>query len=450
MKFRVLIVEDEKNMVWALTNVLKQEGYNIESVLRGDHALSAIDKFDPSLVLLDIKLPGMDGISVLNAIRESGNDVPVIVMTAHGTLDTAIQAIKLGATDYLSKPFDLEEMKITVKKALQFGKMTKEIHFLKDELNRGLKDTIIGNSDRIHDLLQMAEQVANSDATVLITGESGTGKEVIADFIYKCSSRSEKPFIKVNCGALTETLLESELFGHEKGSFTGAIERKPGRFERADGGTIFLDEIGEMPLSIQVKILRVLQQKEFERVGGTETLTVDVRIIAATNRKLDEMVEEGSFREDLYYRLNVIPLEIPPLRERKEDIPLLLEYFFDKFAVKMKKDKFVIGEMAMECLINYSWKGNIRELENFAERMVILSRDNTIEIDDLPKEMRREENKDSSFYLPATGIKLDEVERNLIIQAMLRTENNQTKAAKLLGISRHTLLYRLEKYGIKN
>lgn len=450
MKFKILIVEDEKNMVWALTNALRQDGYTIESVLRGDQALSTIEKYDPSLVLLDIKLPGMDGISVLKAIRESKNDVPVIVMTAHGTLDTAIQAIKLGATDYLSKPFDLEEMKITVKKALQFGKISKELHFLKDELNKNLKDTIIGDSKEIKDLLQMAEQVANSDATVLITGESGTGKEVIADYIYKCSSRVENPFIKVNCGALTETLLESELFGHEKGSFTGAVGRKLGRFERADCGTIFLDEIGELPLSIQVKILRVLQQKEFERVGGTETLAVDVRIIAATNRDLKKMVKEGQFREDLYYRLNVIPLEIPALRDRKKDIPLLLEYFFEKFAIKMKKEKLVISEEAMKCLTNYNWKGNIRELENFAERMVILFKDSTIELNDLPKEIRERENESNGFNLPDTGIKLDEVERELIVQAMLKTENNQTKAAKLLGISRHTLLYRLEKYSIKN
>lgn len=449
MKFKVLIIEDEKNMVWALTNALKQDGYQIESVLRGDQALEAIESHNPDLVLLDIKLPGMDGISVLSAIRSAGNDVPVIMMTAHGTLDTAIQAIKLGATDYLSKPFELEEMKITVKKALQFGEMTKEINFLKDELNKNLKDTIIGSSQEMKDLLEVAEQVATSDATVLITGESGTGKEVIADFIYKSSARSDKPFVKVNCGALTETLLESELFGHEKGAFTGALARKPGRFERADGGTIFLDEIGEIPLSIQVKLLRVLQQKEFERVGGTETLTSDVRIIAATNRNLAEMVEAGSFREDLFYRLNVIPIEIPALRDRKEDIPLLLEHFTNKFAMKMKRQALVIEEKAMEYLVNYNWKGNIRELENLVERMVILSRTGRVTLEDLPKEIRIKDNQVNPFYLPESGINLDEVEKDLIAQAMERTDNNQTKAAKLLGISRHTLLYRLDKFNIK-
>lgn len=449
MKFKILIIEDEKNMVWALTNALEQEDYLVESVLRGDQALKSIEKLNPDLVLLDIKLPGLDGISVLSDIRTSNNDVPVIMMTAHGTLDTAIQSIKLGATDYLSKPFDLEEMKLTVKKALKFGKMSKEIHFLRDELNKNLKDTIIGKSNVMKELLQVAERVAASDATILISGESGTGKEVIADYIYKSSDRSEMPFVKVNCGALTETLLESELFGHEKGAFTGAVGRKPGRFERAEGGTIFLDEIGEIPLSIQVKLLRILQQKEFERVGGTETLKADVRVLAATNRDLSEMVEQGTFREDLYYRLNVIPIEIPALRDRKEDIPLLLEHFFVKFASKMNREKLEIESLAMECLVNYSWKGNIRELENLVERMVILSKGGIISIDDLPKEIKVKENQDSPFYLPDSGIKLDEVEKDLILQAMKRTNYNQTHAAKLLGISRHTLLYRLDKYNIK-
>lgn len=449
MKFKILIVEDEKNMVWALTNALRQEGYQIDSVLRGDQAIETIERTNPDLVLLDIKLPGMDGITVLSTIRELGNDVPVVMMTAHGTLDTAIQAIKLGATDYLSKPFDLDEMKIIVQKALQFGEMTKEIHYLKDELNKSLKDKIIGNSQKMKDLLEVAEQVAKSDATVLITGESGTGKEVIADYIFKTSLRSDKPFVKVNCGALTETLLESELFGHEKGAFTGAVSRKPGRFERAEGGTIFLDEIGEIPISIQVKLLRVLQQKEFERVGGTETLTADVRILAATNRNLAEMVEEGLFREDLYYRLNVIPVDIPPLRERREDISLLLEYFVNKFATKMNRKPLLIEESAMACLVNYNWKGNIRELENLVERMVILSRTGTVSLNDLPKEIKTKDDQMSLFYLPESGINLDEVEKDLIEQAMKRTDNNQTKAAKLLGISRHTLLYRMGKYDMK-
>tara|TARA_Y100001933_G_scaffold261154_1_gene315103 strand:- start:21 stop:1370 length:1350 start_codon:yes stop_codon:yes gene_type:complete len=449
MKYKILIVDDEKNMIWALTNALKKADYQIESTLRGDKAISKIEIFDPDLILLDIKLPGMDGISVLKSLRKSGNRTPVIMMTAHGTLDTAIQALKFGATDYLSKPFDLEEMKVTVEKALEFGQMTKEIHYLKDELKKGLKETVIGDSQKMKDLLQVADQVAQSDATILITGESGTGKEVIADYIYKSSARLDQAFVKVNCGALTETLLESELFGHEKGAFTGAVSRKPGRFERADGGTIFLDEIGEIPLSTQVKLLRILQQKEFERVGGTETLTCDVRILAATNRNLARMVENGTFREDLYYRLNVIPIEIPPLRDRKEDIPLLFHHFLEKYSKKMKKGPIQVDEEAMECLINYSWKGNIRELENLVERMVILSRNQKIGYDDLPLELKARENDGRTFDLPDEGIDLEQVEKDLIGQALEKTGQNQTRAAKLLGISRHTLLYRMEKYNMK-
>jgi len=449
MKYKILIVEDEKNMVWALTKALESENYELSSVMRGDEAIDKINEMNPDLILLDIKLPGKDGITILKEIRSTDNKIPVIMMTAHGTLDTAIQAIKLGATDYLSKPFDLEEMKIVVQKSLNFGKISNELIFLKSELNKGLKDTIIGTSEIMSKVIQTAEQVAPSNATILISGESGTGKEVIADFIYKSSMRSNEAFIKVNCGALTESLLESELFGHEKGSFTGAISRKLGRFERAHGGTIFLDEIGEMSLSTQVKLLRVLQQKEFERVGGVETLTVDVRIIAATNRDLLKMISSGTFREDLYYRLNVIPIGIPPLRDRKEDIPLLLEHFLRHFSSVMKREKSDISVEAMEYLKNYEWKGNIRELENMVERMVILSQSQTITVDDLPKEIRVGLIDYEFFILPEKGIKLDELEKSLIIQALERANKNQTNASKLLGISRHTLLYRLEKYNIK-
>lgn len=449
MNYKVLIVEDEKNMIWALTKALEAENYDISSVMRGDDAIEKLNLVNPDIVLLDIKLPGKDGISILKEIRATNNTIPVIMMTAHGTLDNAIQAIKLGATDYLSKPFDLEEMKLVVQKSLKFGKISSELIFLKSELNKGLKSTIIGDSEAMANVIKTAEQVAPSNATILISGESGTGKEVLADYIYKLSVRSNETFIKVNCGALAESLLESELFGHEKGSFTGAINRKLGRFERAHGGTIFLDEIGEMSLSTQVKLLRVLQQKEFERVGGVETLTVDVRIIAATNRNLLDMIEKGTFREDLYYRLNVIPIEIPALRNRKEDIPLLLEHFFGYFASIMKRDKIGISIEAMECLKNYEWKGNIRELENMVERMVILSRSQIIMLEDLPKELRVNLTDNNLFTLPERGIKLDELEKDLIIQALSRTNQNQTRAANLLGISRHTLLYRLEKYNVK-
>lgn len=449
MKSKLLIVEDEKNMIWALGNALKSEHYQLEFISRGDDALALVKKEMPALVLLDIKLPGMNGIDVLKEIREIDATVPVIMMTAHGTLETAIQALKLGATDYLSKPFDLEELRIIVSKSLTYGKITSELHFLKDEINKNLKDTIIGESAVMKDVLTIAQQVAQSDATVLISGESGTGKEVIADFIYKASSRSQKAFIKVNCGALTETLLESELFGHEKGSFTGAVARKLGRFERADGGTIFLDEIGEMPHSLQVKLLRVIQQQEFERVGGVETLQVDVRILAATNRDLVEMIKNGTFREDLYYRLNVIPIKIPGLRNRKEDIPLLVDYFSEKISLKMKKNKIVFDDEAMSFLMKYQWKGNIRELENMIERIVILNNSDKVSALNLPAEILSNNTDSISFILPEEGIDLEVIEKSFIEQALLKSNNNQTKAAKLLGITRHTLLYRLEKYKIK-
>lgn len=449
MRTKILIIDDEKNMLWALENALKPEGYKMVTAVNGEEGLERFKEQEPALILLDIKLPQMDGIAVLQKIRSINPTIPVIMMTAHGTLETAIQAMKLGATDYLSKPFDLEELKVLVKKALEYGKMANQIHFLQDELKKNLADTIIGESPQMKSVLAMAEQVATSDATVLISGESGTGKEVVADYIYKMSSRSDSPFIKVNCGALPETLLESELFGHEKGAFTGAIMRKPGRFERADGGTLFLDEIGEIPQVIQVKLLRVLQQKEFERVGGTETMKVDVRIITATNRNLKEMVKEGTFREDLFYRLNVIPIEIPALRERKEDIPLLIQHFAQKFTHKMRKPDLIFSREAMSGMVQYPWNGNIRELENMVERIVILAQNQRIDRIDLPGEILNLDKPLHGFKLPPEGIELETIEKDFIKQALNMADHNQTKTAQLLGITRHTLLYRMAKYGLK-
>lgn len=448
MQHKILIVDDEKNMVWALKNALQPLGYKIISASRGKEAIEMIKMNEPSLVLLDIRLPDKNGIEVLKEIRVTHKIMPVIMMTAHGTVETAIQAMKLGATDYLSKPFDLEEMKILVHKAISYGEMATQFNFLKDELKNNLTDTIIGDNDNMKEVFNVAEQVADSDVTVLITGESGTGKEVVSDFIYKMSNRSDQPFIKVNCGALPENLLESELFGHEKGSFTGAFARKLGRFERADKGTIFLDEIGEIPPSIQVKLLRVIQHKEFERVGGTETINVDVRIIAATNRKLKEMVEQGTFREDLYYRLNVIPILIPPLRERKSDIPLLINHFIEKFSVKMHKKPLILKSSALKILMDHPWHGNIRELENFVERMSILTRGDEITVENLPEEIKKSKLSKHTYKISESGINLEAVEKSFIEQALALSDKNQTKAAALLGITRHTLLYRIEKYKI--
>jgi len=444
----ILIADDEKNMIWALKRALKDEDYKISSASDGLEAVNMIKSQDFHLVLLDLRMPKMDGLEALKEIRRIKADLPVIMITAHGTIESAIEAMKMGAIDYISKPFDIEELKIQIRKAINIGDMSKQIEFLTEELRNATGKTIIGDSPKMKKILEMVDRVSKSNATVLITGESGTGKELIANALHYNSERCNKPYIKVNCGALPETLLESELFGHEKGAFTGAIERKIGRFERADGGTIFLDEIGEISLSMQVKLLRVLQEKEIERVGGTQTIKIDVRVIAATNQDLLQRVNEGSFREDLYYRLNVIPIELPPLRERKEDIPSLIEYFLDKYCKEIGRKRMEISKDALEYLVNYKWKGNIRELENIIERLVILNQKGIIEREDLPKDILNPEQDNLSFTLPSEGINLEEVEQSLIRQALELTNYNQSKAAKLLGITRHTLIYRMDKYSI--
>ena len=446
---KILIADDEKNMIWAMKKALKDEGYRIITAADGVEAVAMVQEEEPDIVLLDLRMPQKDGMEALAEIKTMNPKLPVIMLTAHGTMESAIEAMKLGAIDYVSKPFDLEELKIVIQKALNIGSMQEQIAFLTEELNKSTGKVIIGESEKIKNVLHIVSRVANSSATVLITGESGTGKELIANAIHFNSHRKGNAYIKLNCGALPESLLESELFGHEKGAFTGAIARKPGRFELADGGTLFLDEVGELTPSIQVKLLRVLQEKEFERVGGTETLKVDVRIVAATNRNLGEMVDKGTFREDLFYRLNVIPIELPSLRERKEDIGRLIEYFTEKYCVDTGRSRLVFDKEAMDALIHYQWKGNIRELENVIERIVILNHGENVGKEALPKEILFHNNESVSFPLPEGGIDLDSMERSLIEQALKRTENNQTQAAKLLGITRHTLMYRMEKHGLK-
>lgn len=449
MSKKILIADDEKNMIWAMKKALKNENYKIITASNGVEAVEKVKINDPDLVLLDLRMPQKDGMEALREIKEWNTNIPVIMITAHGTMESAIEAMKSGALDYISKPFDIEELKIQIRKALDIGDMKEQIEFLTKELKDKTGKVIIGNSKKMKEVLEIVNRVAKSNATILVTGESGTGKELIANAIHYNSDRENKPYVRVNCGAIPESLLESELFGHEKGAFTGAVNRKPGRFERADGGTIFLDEVGELSTATQVKLLRVLQEKEIERVGGTEVIKVDVRVIAATNRDLKKMVEEGSFRDDLYYRLNVIPIELPPLRERKEDIPALIEYFIHKYCREMGREKIGISEDALERIVQYSWKGNIRELENVVERLVILSQGNMIYKEDLPKEILIQNDEASEFILPKEGINLEEVEKSLIQQALKKTDYNQTKAAKLLGITRHTLIYRMEKYDIK-
>ncbi|SNT16140.1 PEP-CTERM-box response regulator transcription factor [Anaerovirgula multivorans] len=446
---KILIVDDEKNMRWAIKKALQKQNYKI---LEGANGLEAVEVFreeDPDLVLMDLKMPIMDGLEALTEIKEINREIPVIMITAHGTVESAIEAMKLGALDYISKPFDVEELKVVIEKALHVGALQEEINFLREELEKNTGKTIIGNSPEIKEILGIVERVANTPATVLILGESGTGKEVIANAIHYSSQRCQKPYIKVNCGAIPENLIESELFGHEKGAFTGASARKIGKFEKAHGGTILLDEIGELDLPMQVKLLRVLQEKEFERVGGSEKVKVDIRVIAATNRDLYKMVQEERFREDLYYRLNVIPIEIPPLRERKGDIPLLINYFLEKFSNEVGRKNMKIDEAAREKMVNYHWRGNIRELENVIERMIILAQDNIITKKNLPYEIGEEEKRELSYSLPKEGVNIEELERELILQALERTEYNQTRAAQLLGMTRHTLLYRMDKHEIK-
>lgn len=451
----ILIIDDEKNMRWALEKGLGQAGYRTVSAPDGPGGLESVASESPDIVLLDLKMPGMDGLDVLRLIKELRADLPVIIITAHGSVATAIEAMRAGAYDYVSKPFNLEEIQISIEKALEVRSLTEEVAKLRSEVEQKYSfQNIIGKSPKMQAVFDLIDRVAATSASVLIFGESGTGKELAAKAIHYLSPRRHRPYIQVNCSALPETLLESELFGHEKGAFTGAVARRLGRFELADKGTLFLDEIGELTPPVQVKLLRVLQEKSFERVGGGETIRADVRIITATNRDLNQAMAEGKFREDLFYRLNVVPITLPPLRERSEDIPLLAEHFLKKYEFSGRpgaKPKTLTAE-AVRRLAEYRWPGNVRELENAIERAVIISRGDRITVDDLPRELQPyspQPLRRAAFKLPEGGVNLEEVERDLIRQALERTGGNQTQAARLLGITRHTLLYRIDKYGLK-
>ena len=444
---KILIIDDEEHMCWALDRAMRQEGYQTEVAYRGRDGLNLIREESPSLTILDLRLPDMDGLEVLKEAKAINPKLPIIMLTAHGTIETAIEAMKIGAADYITKPFDLEELKLVIKQNLLVIQLETEVTFLRSELT-GKYGNIIAQSKIMLDIIALIERVAHSNASVLITGESGTGKEVAAVAIHQNSPRHNKPFIPINCAALPEQLLESELFGHERGAFTGATARKLGRFELADKGTIFLDEIAEMSLNMQAKLLRVLQEKSFERVGGTETLSVDVRVIAATNRELGEAIKKGTFREDLFYRLNVIHIHLPPLRERKEDIPLLAKHFIQKYGHVYQVEK--ISLEAMELLCNYHWPGNVRELQNIIERSAIICRGNEIEPEHLPRELYAPQRSSSDVVVdfPDSGISLEGLEKELILKALEKSGGNQTKAAQLLGITRSALLYRSQKHDI--
>ena len=446
-KYSILVVDDEPSQRELLQMVLAEEGYSVEAASSGEEAVERVEERFYNLVIMDLKMGGIGGIEALKEIKRISPTIQVLIVTAYASVDSAVKAMREGALNYLTKPIDLEELKVQVEKTKVLSDLVAENVSLRVQV-KGDFDTseIIGNSTGIQEIFDTLKMVAPTDATVLLLGESGTGKELIADAIHRNSPRMSGPLVKVNCAALPETLLESELFGHEKGSFTGAVSRREGRFKLADGGTLFLDEIAEMSLVLQAKLLRVIQNKSFDRVGGTETILVDVRLIVATNRDLELEVKEGRFREDLYYRLNVIPIVLPPLRERREDIPLLAEHFLAGIAERNRKDIHGFTPEAMDLLVRNQWKGNIRELENVIERAVIMARGDVLRSEDLPGHIREDESGQQAGVTP--GRPLSDLEREAIISTLAMTGGNRTEAAKLLGISRRTLQYKLKEYGI--
>lgn len=451
MQPKILIVDDDAAQRQMLLAVLSHEQYEVSEADDGTAAVAAVEAQFFDLILLDIRMPKMGGIEALTRIKQLSPGIPIILITAYASVDTAIRALKSGAFDYLMKPLDIDELKILVHRALQHAHLEKENLYLKERLNDRFKlDHIIGQSQVMGQLFETIAQVAPTEATVLITGESGTGKELIANTIHMNSARADHPMIKVNCAALTETLLESELFGHEKGAFTGAVKRNQGRFQLAHRSSIFLDEIGEMALATQAKILRVLQEREFEPVGSGETISIDTRVITATNKDLKREIQADRFREDLYYRLNVINIEIPPLRDRREDILLLADFFLKRYVERNRKLIKGFTPRATDALMRYQWPGNVRELENLIERAVVLSRGDRIGIADLPESIvPREEVVDIQDGVTIRPRSLKEAEREMIILTLEDTGGNRTHAAEILGISRRTLQLKLKTYGIK-
>ncbi|OGP62830.1 MAG: Fis family transcriptional regulator [Deltaproteobacteria bacterium RBG_13_49_15] len=452
----ILIVDDEKNYPPVLSAVLEEEGYETLTANSGKEALEILKQSEVDLVLTDMKMPGMDGIELLEKIKAKDPDLPVIMMTAYGTVEKAVEAMQKGAYSYILKPFDNERMILYVKKANEIYRIIKENRRLRSDIeSRYCFGNILGRSKGIRDIFEIIEKVAPTSATILIEGESGTGKELVAKSIHYNSPRKNGPFIAVNCSALAESLLESELFGHEKGAFTGAVAMKKGRFELAGGGTFFLDEIGELSPNLQIKLLRVLQEKVIERVGGIKPLSVDIRLIVATNKTLKEEVKVGRFRDDLFFRLNVIHIVLPPLRERQEDIGLLMNHFIDKYSKERKSDTPIDGvdQEVIRLFYNYRWPGNVRELENVIERAMILCPDSVIHVSDLPKDFIDNFASVNSFIegIPEDA-KLEEtidlIEKKMIERALKLTNNVQSSAAELLGIGKSGLNKKIKKYEI--
>ncbi|HME00695.1 MAG TPA: sigma-54 dependent transcriptional regulator [Terriglobia bacterium] len=465
----ILIVEDEPKMLRLLELNLAEDGYTTLAASDAEAGLKLLRKEKVDLIITDLKLPGMNGLEFLQAAKRTNAALPVVVMTAYGTVETAVEAMKAGASDFVLKPFSLEEIKLVVRKELDVHQLREENRDLREALGRRYEfKNIVAHSPRMQEVLATVERVATTNATVLLGGESGAGKDLIARAIHQHSRRASGPFIKINCTAIPENLLESELFGYEKGAFTGATTSKPGKFELADKGSIFLDEIGDVPPAIQVKLLRVLQEREFERLGGTRTLKVDVRLIAATNRDLRAALEDGTFREDLYYRLNVVPISIPPLREHKEDIPYLVDHFLQRFVRESGKPITGVTPAALKVLMDFHWPGNVRELENIIERAVALSTGTVLDVGDIHLDFRpgpigamsgegqslatgtvaAPGSATQLVPFPPDGMTLEQFEDEIIREALRRAGGNKSQAARLLGLSRNALRYRLSKMGV--
>ena len=457
MRFKILVIDDESILRDSLEVALKTSGYEVLTARTGEEGLEQFRKENPDLILLDHWLPGINGDEVLRRIKEEEPEIPILIMTAQGSIEMAVNLMKMGAFDFLVKPFELDQVEDLIKKGLERVRLKKEVEWLRAQYQERFRSGgIIGVSRKMKDLLELAEKLAQgSETTVLIEGETGTGKELLAEYIHFLSPRSSFPFIPINCGAIPKDLFESEVFGYERGAFTGALEKgKLGKVEAAEKGTLFLDEVGELSPSAQVKVLRVLEEKEYFRVGGVDKKTADVRIVAATNKDLESEVNKGNFRDDLYFRLNVVKLHIPPLRERKEDILPLFRFFITRFNEQFKKEFFQISKEAEETILSYSWTGNIREIRNAVERIVLLEKGDTILGKHLSfltgEERASEETVRFKPFIPPQGIILDEVEREYILEALRVKKGNKSEAAKMLGISRSALIYRIEKYGIKS
>ncbi|HEX9619424.1 MAG TPA: sigma-54 dependent transcriptional regulator [Polyangiaceae bacterium] len=443
---KVLIVDDEANARAALAEILREEGYGVETAADGFKALGKLETFPADLVLTDLKMPGMDGVELLQKLRATEGAPEVVVMTAFGAVETAVSAMREGAFDYLTKPLNTEELLVVLERAHERSRLRRETAELREQLrDRYRFDNLIGSSPEMQQVFKSVAQIAPSRATVLLTGESGTGKELVAAAIHHNSPRAKGPFVRLHCAALAETLLESELFGHERGAYTGAERRREGRFEQAHTGTLFLDEIGEISASIQVKLLRALQEREFERVGGNQTLKVDVRVIAATNRNLKELVAAGKFREDLFYRLNVINIKLPALRERRSDVPALAQYFLRRFATENGKSVEQFSDATLNLLTRYDWPGNVRELENVIERAVVLTDASTLEPQHLPPDLGVVSTRSAAPPIP--GSTMAEIERYAILQTVEAAGGSTTKAAQMLGISVRKVQYKLQEYG---